>query len=172
MKCMMKKVITWLLSGVIGVTMVVVILGLFTLVARPGRAWLTDYLADFYQQGPEYDVVAMTMEDEAQRAMEEWATPIEDLPHCEFKITGQVKMNDGAPIENAEVKFHNVGMFNSGDFRYTDEEGKFTYSEFGIEICDKENIYLSISKNGFEPFFIVAEPDDVIDVALSAYSSY
>ncbi|NNE39236.1 MAG: hypothetical protein HKN08_13095 [Gammaproteobacteria bacterium] len=168
----MKSVIKWLLSGVIGVAMVVLILGLFTLVAKPGRAWFTDYLAKYYQDAPEYDVVAMTMEEEARLAMEEWATPVEDMPHCEFRITGQVKMNNGAPIENAEVKLHNVGMFNSGDYRYTDEEGKFTYSEFGIEICDKQSIYVSISKNGFEPFFIIAEPDQVIDVALSAYSSY
>jgi hypothetical protein len=169
---MIKKVLKWILAGVIGVTVGIAILVMFTLVARPGRAWLADYLAEYYQQGPDYDVVTMTMEEEARRAMEDWATPMEELPHCEFKVIGQVKMNDGAPIEDAEVKFYNVGMFNSGDYRYTDQNGKFTYSEFGIEICDKESIYISISKNGFEPYYVVAEPDQVIDVALSAYSSY
>lgn len=169
---MMKPVLKWLLAVTAGVTMVVVILGLFTLGAKPTRIWLTDYLADYFRGGPEYQVQALSMEQEALRAMEEWAIPVEDLPHCEFRISGQVTMNNGAPIENAEVKIYNVGMFNSGDYRYTNQNGNFTYSEIGIEICDKENIYVSISKNGFEPFFIVAEPDHVIDVALSAYSSY
>jgi hypothetical protein len=169
---MMKPVIKWLLAVNAGVAMVVVILGLFTLGAKPTRAWLSDYLADFYQGEPEYQVHALSMEQEALRAMEEWATPVENLPHCEFKISGKVTMNNGAPIENAEVKIYNVGMFNAGDYRYTDQNGNFIYSEFGIEICEKENVYVAISKNGFESFFIVAEPDHVIDVALSAYSSY
>jgi hypothetical protein len=167
----MKPVLKWFTAGIVGTCIVVLILALFKVFTVPIRNSLSDYFADYFSRKfGEFPVV--TLPDDQQFIREEWAIPLDELPHCQFKISGRITQNDGAPIENAEVKIYNTGIFESGDYRFTNQNGEFSYTEFGIETCDKDNFYVSISKNGFESYYLLAKPDQEINVSLSFYGAY
>ena len=168
---MIKPLVKWTLAVIMGTVVVVLLLALFKLFAVPIKSGLTAYLADYFTRNWDNPPVVV-LPDEVQQPREEWATPLMELPHCQFNISGTITQNDGAPIENAQVKIFNTGIFESGDFRYTNRNGEFSYTEIGIETCDKEHFYLSISKNGYEPYFVVAEPDQKIDISLTFYGAY
>lgn len=144
-----------------------VILSLFFLLARPLTDYLTDYLSGYMEEQP---VVLTEEEQEAirQREKEQWVTSNALPEQCRFYISGRVTHNDGLPISDAEVKIYNSGLYDSGDYRYTNSNGEFSYMELGTETCDKEQFYVSISKTGFQSYFLLAEPDQVIEVALTS----
>jgi hypothetical protein len=169
---MLKPVVKWIAAIISGMIMVVVILSLFMLAAVPIKNQLSDYFTDYYTRNAQKQPIATFLEGDEQAIPEEWATPLAEMPHCQFNISGHITMNDGAPIEDAEVKIFNTGLFDSGAYRYTNENGNFSYSEIGMETCNKEQFYVSISKNGYEPYFVLAEPDQEINVSLTFYGSY
>ncbi|MGY8815602.1 MAG: carboxypeptidase-like regulatory domain-containing protein [Gammaproteobacteria bacterium] len=168
---MLKPVLKWMLAIISGIIVVVVILSLFMVVAVPIKSELSDYFADFYRRNSE-KISFFNLPEDDQTISEEWVTPLTELPHCEFSISGKITMNDGSPIQDAEVKIFNTGIFNSGAYRYTNQNGSFNYSEIGIETCEKEQFYVAISKNGYEPYFVMATPDQEINVSLTFYGSY
>jgi hypothetical protein len=166
-----KPVLKWILAGIMGVVAVVLILSLFTMLAVPAREWLTGYFAGYFSSGPQ-DLPVVTLPGDQEGSDEDWGTPLAELPHCQFRISGRVTQNDGAPIENAEVKIYNTGIFESGAYRFTNKNGVFSYSEIGIETCDKEHFYIAVSKNGYQPYYVLAEPDAELDISLTFYGSY
>ncbi|MGK0298050.1 MAG: hypothetical protein ACI9XC_001668 [Gammaproteobacteria bacterium] len=168
---MLKPVLKWILALISGTIVVVVILSLFMVVAVPIKNSLSDYFADFYRRNAE-KITLINIPENNQAAGEKWVTPLAELPHCEFSISGKITMNDGSPIQDAEVKIFNTGIFESGAYRYTNQNGSFNYSEIGIETCEKEQFHVAISKNGYEPYFVMAEPDQEINVSLTFYGSY
>ena len=168
---MLKPVLKWLTATIAGIVMVVLIMGLFKLFMVSIRGDLTEYLVGYFSSNPS-DLPVVTLPEGQQWTREEWATPLAELPHCQFNISGRITQNNGAPIENAEVKIYNTGIFESGDYQFTNKNGEFSYTELGIETCDKEHFYLSISKNGYEPYYVLAEPNQEINVSLTFYSSY
>jgi uncharacterized membrane protein len=168
---MLKPVLKWILALISGFIVVVVILSLFMVLAVPIKNSLSDYFTDFYSRNSEKPSFFNLPEND-QAPSEEWVAPLVEMPHCEFSISGKITMNDGSPIEDAEVKIFNTGIFDSGAYRYTNLNGSFNYSEIGIETCDKEQFYVAIKKNGYEPYFVMATPDQEINVSLTFYGSY
>jgi hypothetical protein len=163
----MKSILKWLLAATLSLVVVAGILSLFTLVARPVQEHLANLFSDYMDKPP----TILTEEQEAtllQQQMDEWAT-MNSLPEqCSFYISGKVTQNDGLPIGDAEVKIYNSGLYDSGDYRYTDTNGEFSYTEFGTETCDKEQFYVSVSKHGFQSYFLLAKPDEVINISLTS----
>ena len=147
--------------------MVVLILTLFTIFTKPAKNYLTEYFTGYFA-GKNLQLPEIPFQDNTnQQSQEEWATRTAQLPHCQFNISGRITQYDGEPIVNAEVTIHNSGIFNSGDFRFTDENGEFSYTEIGVETCDKDHFYVSINKNGYEPYYVLAQPDQEINVFLT-----
>lgn len=163
----MKSILKWFFAASLALLVVVGILSLFTLLARP----VQEHLARLFSEYMEKPAVILTEEQEAtlrEQQMEEWAA-MNSLPEqCTFFISGKVTQNDGVPIGDAEVKIYNSGLYDSGDYRYTDRNGEFSYTEFGTETCDKEQFYVSVSKHGFQSYFLLAKPDEVINISLTS----
>ena len=167
----MRPLIKWGIACILGLFIVICILALFKLFAVPIRSELTNYFADYFSEKLEGTIVEGSF-DIKHDSREEWVSPLTELLHCEFNISGKITENNGVPIENAEIKIYNTGIFDSGDYRFTNRDGRFSYTEIGVETCQKENFYLSISKNGYEPHFMLAEPDEEINISLAAFSLY
>lgn len=169
---MLKSLLKWLVAAISGLLMVVLILALFTWLAIPVKSMLSGYFTDYFSTGVD-DLPRVSLPGETPPwADEDWVRPPAEPPMCQFNISGRITRDDGAPIRNAEVKIYNSGMFDSGDYRFTDDNGEFSYTELGTETCDKEQFYLSISKNGFEPHYAIAAPDDQLIITLNYLPIY
>lgn len=164
---MWQSFVRWCLALMSAVVVVVAILSLFTIFATPLKDDLSDYLLGHFGGGPpqQFDPDLPPLPPLPASPPESW---IAGQPHCDFTITGRITQNDGAPIASAEVKIFNAGMFDAGDYRFTDKNGEFSYTELGVETCDKEEFYISISKNGFEPHFMIATPGEEIIISLTS----
>ncbi len=149
----MKAFARWCLAGILAIAVVALIIYLFTVLITPVTDWITAYLAG-------------KIEGEPAELAEPYGILEDDL--CNFSISGQVTRNDGVPVANAEIKIYNAGLYEMGDLRYTDGSGHFSYSEMGADICEKEQLFLLIRKNGFQPSFRIAVPDEQIRVSLTS----
>jgi hypothetical protein len=163
----MKSILKWFFVATLSLVVVAGILSLFTLLARPVQEHLSNLFVGYVDKPP----VILTEEQEAtlrQQQLEEWVTTNSLPEQCSFYISGKVTQNDGVPIGDAEVKIYNSGLYDSGDYRYTDRNGEFSYTEFGTDTCDKEQFYVSVSKHGFQSYFLLAKPDEVINISLTS----
>ena len=166
---MLKSIIKWGVSGIAGMVIVVVILAVFTWVAKPAKIYLADYLEGYFVPDiaeirtiPGTDLPFPPIPDD-----QDWASTNEEPPLCQFNISGVISELGGAPIRDARIKIYNSGIFDEGDFRFTNSRGEFTYTEIGTDTCDKDHFYLSVNKNGFEPHYLMAAPDDQILITLA-----
>jgi len=163
----MKPILKWVLSFMLSTVVVIIILSLFYLLAKPLQQHLARMFSDYVEEPPRI----LSAEEETallQQDMEQWAMTNALPEQCHFYISGRITQNDGAPISDAEVKIYNSGLYDSGDYRYTDGNGQFSYTEIGTETCDKEQFYISVSKHGFQSYFLLAEPDEQIDISLTS----
>jgi hypothetical protein len=166
---MLKMIIKWGVSGIAGIVIVVLILSVFTWLIRPAKIYLSDYLEGYFT--PNFAVLRTIpgtgLPYPPIPNEQDWASNKQEPPLCQFNISGVITEQGGAPIQDAQIKIYNSGIFDEGDFRFTNVEGEFSYTEIGTETCDKEQFYMSVSKNGFEPYYLMAAPDDQIMIALA-----
>lgn len=149
----MKSVLKWGLAAIASVIIVFLILYLFTLLIGPLKTGLTSLLSGYIRER------SSVQQPEPEPYPEEV---------CNIYISGKVTRNDGLPVINAEVKIYNAGLYHAGELRFTDSNGEFSYNELGTDTCDKENYFLLIKKNGFQPYFKVAVPDEVVNISLTS----
>ena len=166
---MLKSIIKWGISGIASLVVVVIIMSAFTWMARPAKLYLTDYLEGYFKPDiaelrtiPGTNLPLPPIPDD-----NEWASNAEEPPLCQFNISGIISEEGGSPIQDARIKIYNSGIFDEGDFRFSNAQGEFSYTEIGTDTCDKDHFYISVSKNGFEPYYLMAAPDDQLMVTLA-----
>jgi len=148
-----KTFLKWCLAGILATVVAVVIFYLFILALKPFTNWLNSSFP-------------VEMEETRERAAA--TSELSGNDTCTFSVSGHVTSNDGLPVTNAEIKIYNAGLYETGAVRFTDSNGRFGYNEIGTDICEKDQLILLIRKDGFQPFFMIAEPDQRIKVSLTS----